>query len=163
MSSGSGAESTSLNKQQINQEIHRISQRYRSLIDACLSRLLALPVGQALYVLDCLCNQPNAILAARLHAINLNEHPNSQIPMLLSSITGAEDVQSALESLINMVPQKDRDNFWLALAIAWIQAVPRRQNSLDDPFQDKSRVLKDDEQFRNYLRSELMGRLAALY
>lgn len=163
MNNPSDVEIKGLDRAQINHNILHCSQRYRSLIEACLSRLLALPVGQAIYALDCLCDRPDATVAARLHAVDLAVETRVQMPLVMTSITGTNDVINALQSLKKMVPAKDQEDFWLALAVAWIQVVPRRSQYLDDPFHNRARVLESDEQFRRYLRSELMNRLAALF
>ena len=152
-----------INREQINLSVLACNQRYRSLIEACLSRLLALPLGEALYALDCVCDRPDGTIAAKLHAVDLEMETNVQMPLVMSSITGTREVISALKSLKEMVPDKDREDFWLALSVAWIQVLPRRDLYLDDPFHNRARVLESDEQFRRYLRAELMNRLAALF
>lgn len=152
-----------LDREALNAEVRQCYKRFRTLIESHLSHLLALPVGQALYVLDCLCVQPDARTAARLHAISLEDVATVQMPMVLSHLSGSEEALESLRPLQKMVPKNQADIFWLTLAEVWIQAVPRQRNYLDDPFQDQHSLLNDEEQFRRYLRSELMNRLVALY
>lgn len=154
---------SSLDREALNAAVRACYQRFRTLIESHLSHLLALPVGQALFVLDCLCEQPSAAIATRLHAVELGDASTVQMPMVLSHLGGAEEVLSSLRPLQRLVPKKQQEIFWLTLASTWIQVVPRQRAYMDDPFQDQHSLLSDDEQFRRYLRSELMSRLAGLY
>jgi hypothetical protein len=163
MDSSTTKQEAGLDREALNAAVRACYQRYRSLIESHLSHLLALPVGQALYVLDCLCEQPGAAMATRLHAVELDDASTVQMPMVLSHLSGAEEVLISLHQLQRLVPVKQREIFWLTLAATWIVVVPRQRRYLDDPFQDQYSLLNNDEQFRGYLCAELMSRLAGLY
>jgi hypothetical protein len=156
------AEALRLSRQKVNQDVQNCFKRYRSLREACLSRLLALPVSQAIYVLDRLCPNPDAALARQLHDVNLADYAALRSPLVFSSYNGMDEVLSALEALFVLIPDKDRMTFWLSLAIAWIMTVPRRTNSLDGSSVETTPLVSSEDVFRGFLRSELMNRLSGL-
>ncbi len=162
-------ENTRIVRQNQTAVVQATIQRYQPLVEMAVSQLFSLSLSdgqylaRVIYLLDGLCPASGVSAATRLHAIDLEF-----VPKLDANVTSGihlhdPTVFASLKGVLAEIATGDKENFWLALAATWIMAVPLEPRFLAGEQLDPSTMLADESRFRDYLRSELMQRLAHMF
>jgi len=101
------------------------------LMKACLKVLAPFPAGDAIYILSVIC--PDASCALQLARTKFQgDVPPQEWPSepIQPSQSQQEDALEELTSLFEPMPEEQAREFWIGLAIAWINAYPPDPDTL---------------------------------
>lgn len=162
-------ENTRIVRQNQTAVVQTTLQRYQPLVEMAANQLFSLSLSdgqylaRVIYLLDGLCPAPGVSVATRLHAVVLEDIPKLGVNITSGIYLHDPTVFASLQGVMAGIAKEDKENFWLALAATWITAVPLELKYLAGEQLEPSTMLADEPRFRDYLRSELMQRLAHMF